>query len=89
MSRPMFTLTAVVCSRGKTFDAEVSFKEESAGIRGGEFCSDVKYDQRLVLGGCTTREEAKAAAEERCVQIENEMRKAASEVLKMFPEAKP
>ena len=89
MSRPIFSVTAVVCSRGNTFDAEVSFKEESAEIRGGEYCSDVKYDQRLVLKDCTTREEAKQAAEERCKQIEDAIRKGASEVLSMFPEAKP
>lgn len=89
MGRPMFSATPVSCKRGNTFDAEISFKEESYDYSGGEMKSDVIYNQRLLMPGFKTSEAAKMHAEVACSNLEEVIRNAASNYLGQFKEAKP
>ena len=86
MGRPMFSVTAVVCKRGKTFDAEVSFKEETYNHLGE---SNVKYNQRLIQVGFASEDVAKARAEGVAAHIEKIISSHVDDYLKQYKEAKP
>ena len=80
-----YKVDSVVCSRGKTFDAEVAFKIEV--FTDGE--SKLETDQRLIRAGFLTRELAKACAEEHSERLERIIESAATGFLAQFKQAKP
>lgn len=77
-----YSVTAVTCHRGQTFDAEVQLKIEEG------FENEPTYRQVCVETGFFKQESAKAAAERVADSVRAAMLDGANSVLNKYPKAK-